>query len=162
MAPHQRWKKKNEMEYPPLQPHRKEEKILDGVTHRKGKHSSVKVVLTVVPLTSHFTSLVSVTHGNWGPKILNFPTHQHCHGVVIQDHPKQTILLLMHCHRQQPMSLSPCRRHSPHFTSSCRHCTISHHHEKGENSTVSYFERDIDHSPNILLQYIVIIVLLYY
>ena len=139
-------KKKNEMEYSRLQLNRKGEKILDWVTHRKGKHCSVKVVFTVVPLTSHLTSLVSVTHGNRGPKILNSPTHQHCHGVVIQDHSKQTILPLTDC-EEVNSSLTLCHHACVTRLTSSHHVgMVPSHEKKGECSTVRYFEKDIDHS----------------
>ena len=57
--------------------------------------------------------------------------------------------------QQQPNTVSQCLHHSPHFISLYGHFIILHHNKlnKGEYSTIRYFERQLPHLYSFFIVY---------
>lgn len=101
---------------------------------------------------------------NW--HLLLTASHGHHNGWMIQGYLKQIVLFLTHC-QWQSNAMSQCLHHWPHFISWRRHFTISHHHTKGEYSSIRYFESKIERIYTTFMivycyNFSIIIVLCYY
>ena len=84
-----------------------------------------------------YTILLAHARGPHSPT-LSAPNIQPSSSSVVQDHPKQIVLLLTYSQKVK-WSLTPSHSacHSPHSISSCRHFIISRHHkEKGGYSRI--------------------------
>lgn len=84
-----------------------------------------------------YTILLAHARGPHSPT-LSAPNIQASSSSVVQDHPKQIVLLLTYSQKVK-WSLTPSHSacHSPHSISSCRHFIISgHHKEKGGYSRI--------------------------